>query len=111
MSQTVVRNYGTHLINEAVMGALIEKHELNVVGERFTTKTQKLEMESGVDQEIETGLPLSITAQSERNSEINKQSLVTNFNNSRRSIVSKKGDIIEVLDEDSNEVKMRQYSE
>ena len=101
MSQTVVRNYGTHLINEAVMGALIEKHELNAVGVRFINETQ--------EQDVKTDLP--IVTQSEGNSGISEPTAVTTFNNSRSSVVSKKGDLIEVLDENSNEVKMRQYSE
>ena len=101
MSQTVVRNYGTHLINEAVMGALIETQEFNAVGVRFINETQ--------ERDVKTDLP--IVTQSEGNSGINKPSAVTNFNHSRSRIVSKKGDISEILDEDSNEVKMRQYSE
>ncbi|PAV75086.1 hypothetical protein WR25_02152 [Diploscapter pachys] len=95
LSQTVVRNYGTHLINEAVMGALIEKQELNAVGEQFINETQK--------QNITTDLPIMMT-QSEGNSGINKPSAVTNFNHSRSRIISKKGDISEIPNEDSNEV-------
>ncbi|PAV87797.1 hypothetical protein WR25_13597 [Diploscapter pachys] len=86
------------------MGALIETQELNAVGERLINETGKLLVNSGVDQEIETGLPVSITTQSGRKSEINKPSAVMNFNNSRSRIISKKGDISEIPDEDSNEV-------
>ncbi|PAV60673.1 hypothetical protein WR25_14431 [Diploscapter pachys] len=86
------------------MGALIETQELKGVEERFIEKAQRLLVKSEVEQEIKTDLPFPIMAQSGRKSEISKRSAVTNFNNSRSRIVSKKGDISEILDEDSNEV-------